>query len=64
MHIRDFHLKFIACTDECDLLGALRRLSRIEDPQAMRSDDHDGTTGEWIVWSDSGSDPALSLAGI
>lgn len=61
MHIRDFHLKFISCNEECDLLGALRRLSRLEDPQAMMSD-KDGLTNEWIIWGDAGAGSSLSTA--
>lgn len=53
MHIRDFHVKFVSCSEECDLLGALRRLSRLEDPQAMMGDE-DSLTNDWIVWGEAG----------
>lgn len=62
MQIRDFHLKFISCTEECDLLGALRRLSRLESPQAMMGDDDGVLTNDWIVWGDAGSGSTLSTA--
>lgn len=61
MHIRDFHLKFISSTEECDLLGALRRLSRLENPQAMMGDD-DSLTTDWTIWSDTGTGGNLSSA--
>jgi hypothetical protein len=62
MHIRDFHLKFVSCSEECDLLGALRRLSRLEDPQAMLSDTDGLMTNDWIVWGDAGTGSTLSTA--
>jgi hypothetical protein len=60
MHIRDFHLKFISCNEECGLLGALRRLSRLEDPQAMTGDNDSLQTNDWIVWGDAGAGSSLS----
>lgn len=62
MHIRDFHLKFISCTEECDLLGALRRLSRLEDPQAMMSDDDGLLTNDWTIWGEAEAGSSLSSA--
>lgn len=56
MHIHDFHLKFVSSTEECGLLAALRRLSRLEDPQAMMSDDNIASS-DWIVWNDA--DPSF-----
>jgi len=54
MQIRDFHLKFISSTEECGgLLSALRRLSRLDDPQAMIGGDDGTISNEWIVWGDS-----------
>ena len=54
MQIRDFHLKFITCTEECGgLLSALRRLSRLDDPQAMIGDDDGTISNDWIVWGDA-----------
>ena len=61
MHIRDFHLKFISCNEECDLLGALRRLSRLEDPQAMLGGAEDGLMNDWVIWGDAGTGTAVSL---
>lgn len=60
MHIRDFHLKFVSCTEECDLLGVLRRLSRLESPQALSDDDT--VANDWIVWTDAGSGRSQSPA--
>jgi hypothetical protein len=60
MHIRDFHLKFVSCADECGLLGALRRLSRLEDPQAMIGDDDSTIQNDWIVWTEPTGGLALS----
>jgi hypothetical protein len=61
MHIRDFHLKLISSTEECGLLDALRRLSRLESPQAMIGDG--GTTSaEWTIWTEAGNGSSLSSA--
>ncbi|HYO14398.1 MAG TPA: hypothetical protein VE685_14475 [Thermoanaerobaculia bacterium] len=59
MHIHEFHLKFVSSTEEGGLLAALRRLSRLEDPQAMMSDD-DTIANDWIVWTEA--EPGLALS--
>lgn len=62
MLIHDFHLKFVSSTEECGLLSALRKLSRLEDPQAMIGDDDSTISNDWIVWGDAGSGSTLSAA--
>lgn len=62
MHIRDFHLKLISGTEECDLLGALRRLSRLESPQAMIGDDGSTISTDWTIWTETQPGRSLSSA--
>lgn len=60
MSIHAFHVKLMSVSEECGLLGALRRLSLIEDPKAMLDDD--GTVNnDWIIWGDAGTGPVQHL---
>jgi hypothetical protein len=51
MHIHDFHSKLTSGNEEGHLFEALRRLSQVEDPQAMYAGDSDATTSSnWPSW--------------
>jgi len=60
MSIHEFHAKLMSVSEECGLLGTLRKLSLIEDPKAMLGGE-DEPTSEWIVWGETGAGPAQYL---
>lgn len=47
MSIRDFHLRLFAGAKGSALFEALRRLTLLEDPKQMASDE---VTSGWIIW--------------
>jgi hypothetical protein len=61
MSIHEFHAKLMSVSEECGLLGTLRKLSLIEDPKAMLSDD-DTVSNDWIIWGEASGSPSQRLA--
>jgi len=61
MSIRDFHSKFVSGSERNMLFAALRRLSRVENPQRLAAL-ADAAQG-WPVWDQStGVPPPTALA--
>lgn len=48
MSIADFHRKFVSATESNVLVESLRRLSLLEDPKAMFSEE---PANEWSLWT-------------
>ena len=49
MSIHDFYSRLVSVNEESALLGTLRKLSLLDDPQSMLLE---GLLGEWIPWGD------------
>ena len=51
MAIRDFHVRLFATAQGSGLFEALRRLSSLEDPHLLASDE---VSSGWIIWNPEG----------
>ena len=51
MSIADFHQKFVSATENNVLVQSLRRLSLLDDPKVMFSEE---PANEWAIWSEPG----------
>jgi hypothetical protein len=49
MSIHDFYSRLVSVNEENVLLGTLRKLSLLEDPKSMFTEE---PLGEWIPWGD------------
>ncbi len=57
MSIHDFYSRLVSMNEENALLGTLRKLSLLDDPKSMFSEE---PLGEWIPWGDPSNPPGVS----